>query len=439
MVKGSAEEDDCVFRCTLTTKLATSNTSTCLLRIAAAPDISCMMEARSFSYKLVVSTDRGPCCSGNVGMVGDRNRGVRTRIRTGVRTCVSNRVSRVPLTAGRGVNHAISCTTKEGHCVNRLVSLTAHSFGSVEIKLSYTGNDTSDITGDMFSTLKTGACIVGGRPGNIGVGAGYNSARVRILRRCMGRGRLSIKFTCSKSTSEYVTISRGKGIMSKSHVVCMYNGCLVRRKGLGSGAIIAAVVSGLKLCGTYSGVNVGCRRATINSGCICRGVLGGKCILNKRRSKRVVFDGRTHANSNVLASLVIVRTVVRGGRALKALTSRIGVFPRLLGGIHMGSGGATLSGTAIRTTMRGATRRLKASKHVLIHRDKARPIVHIVMRTTSSRVYRGCMSDMIGMVRDRKLYRWVVGGEIIIWSDGEYLIGCDFSQNVFFIRGGGNI
>ncbi len=147
MVNGSAHLSDCVLRCSVITKVATSNTSTCVLRIAAAPDISCIAEVSSFSYNVVVATSRGPCCSGNVGIVGHFNRGLSRRAATLVRTCVSNSLgilnissSSLPLTAHRGVNEVISCISNEGHCVNCLVSLTDGSCGGLGVKLSYTGN-----------------------------------------------------------------------------------------------------------------------------------------------------------------------------------------------------------------------------------------------------------------------------------------------------------
>lgn len=220
------------------------------------------------------------------------------------------------------------------------------------------------------------------------------------------RGNLSINFTFSNSTSHYLYISRGNGIVANSRVLCVCKYCVGRHNGLLAGAIIAAIVSGFNLCGTFSRRKVNCTGATINSGCICRCVTGGNYHVNNRRDNRVVFDGCTDANSNVLADLGVVRIVLTGGVPVDGLTRPLGVCPRILRGIHIASGGTTRGSPTIRTTIGTITRTLNSANHVLMHRSNARPIIHIVIRTPSRSAYRGCISRII---------RIVGGGNCVIW------------------------
>lgn len=190
----------------------------------------------------------------------------------------------------------------------------------------------------VLGHLNTRIVTVRRRPGNIGVGRGYKSARLRDLGRAILGCKTSINVTGSNSTSHYLTISRGNRRVSNSRVVLLYTVGLGTRNQLGRSAIINAIVDGVNFRGTLGRVNYGARVATINSHCILRGVHGSNCSLNNRRSNRVVFLSCGAANSNLLATIRLLDVVGRRRGPLSRLTKLVAHCPRVLGGIHIRAG-----------------------------------------------------------------------------------------------------
>ncbi len=243
------------------------------------------------------------------------------------------------------------------------------------------------------------------------MGRGYNSAGVRGLYHLMGRGRLSLNFTFSNSTSHYLTISRGNGIISNSGVVFVLTHQLGGHKELGGSAIITAVVSGDKFFSSYDGTKVDYIRAGMNSQFICRRVRGGSCSLNNRRSNRVVVGGCTAANSKLLATVVILRRVYSAGSALSGLYRNITLCPRYAQGVHIGGGTRTIGSATILRSMGHVRRVVGNGNEMLVHRDKARPMVHVVIRTRGRRDDGRCTSVVTGaVVRENFSIRWICWG-----------------------------
>lgn len=401
LITHSAEVSNRLLRCTLISNLLSINVRMLRLKIVPAPNITCLAHVRNTITKIVVSTSRGPTNSGNVGFFKSSNFGLSSRRRCRVRTCLSRRKSSLPEPSTSKLNAISRCPRNILGCTRCLRAAVPSSLSNVAIYLSTTGKTTSPIIGHLFTSLRASFCAVNTGPSNVGVGGNINSARPSILNGFIIRGGTSINLTFSNSTSHYVTMSRGKHVVSNSHVVFVYNGCLGRHGGLGRGAVISAIVDGLNFRLTIRTRNVATLGARINSHCIIRRVHGGNCGLNNRRSKRIIFLSVGAAKSNLLANVRLLGIVGRANGGLSRLTSRIALCPRRLIGMHISRGSNMVRVPTIGTIVRRIRSRVTNGKHVLIHPDKARPLLHIVTRTRASRGYRSCIVHVMGIMGTR--------------------------------------
>ncbi len=385
LMNHSAEVSNNMLRTTLITNVYDINTATILTRMVPAPTVTCLMERRNFSTKMVVSTSRGPFRRGKVGCFNKGKCGLASRARREVRTVVLSGTRRVDDPARRGVNVILQNRKLYRGCVRFTGDAMSISFGNVGVTVSYTGNTSDMATRGALGKLKTRICMVGGVPSNIGVGSGYNSARVRGLYKFIGRGGISLKLTFSNSTSEILTISRGNRVISNSGVVAVYTLRVHGRNGLGTSAIITAIVDGLKLFIVNRRRKLGVTGAGINSECILRRVLGGSCSLNNRRSKRVVFLRRGAANSKLIAKLRLITVLGGANEGLSSLTKTVRACPRILVGTGIGArggGGCARSGRVYSLVDR-VRRRFGNYKEILVEPSNARPLIHIVVRNGS--------------------------------------------------------
>lgn len=204
---------------------------------------------------------------------------------------------------------------------------------------SSTGNTTDKFLPSVLHRLNTRVATLCYRPGNIGVGGSYNSARVRALRGVIIRVKTSYNVTGSNSTSHYLFISRRKSVVSNSRVVIVGTLHVGGRKQLGTGVIMNAIVDGLNFNGTLTRRKYHAITAGMNSHCILRRVGTRKCSLNNRRSKRVVFPRFGAANSNLVATVRALVILHSRSNPLSRLGRLVAACPRLLGGMGICDGG----------------------------------------------------------------------------------------------------
>lgn len=416
LVNGSAELSNSVLRNTLVTKLYSMNTGIRVLKMIPAPTITCLMNGCGTSTNVVVSTSRGPFRFGNVGVFDSSKYGLPSSLRGEVRRVMLSRIIPCTSTASRGVNEMACSARTTSLCVSRLISTISYSFRNVRVTLSYSGNSSSEATRGLFAGLNTGIRVLFSRPSNIGVGHSYNSARVDGLRGCIHRRGLSYNLTFSNSTSEYLTISRGKGLISNSCLVTVYTGSVGRENMLGGGTIIKAVVAGVNFGGFYRRGSVRFISAGINSECILRTVVRRNCGVNNRRDNRVVLLSCTAANSNRLSNTVVLDVVGEANRGLDRLTGVVRHLPRILVGMGIDerNGLSFCASERVGTRVREIDRVLNSENEVLIHISKARPLMEMVLRNRGLRRVRGLTRRTTRMMeRELTWYSCLVGKGVV--------------------------
>ena len=150
-----------------------------------------------------------------------------------------------------------------------------------------------------------------------------------------------------------------------------------RTARLGSGGVVATVMSNLGLERHLAGLGIALSRTAVGDRYVVEAMRKQGCILGGEQSGHIILGDYSTTGDGLMAALQVLAAIVETGAPASRVCTVFAPIPQLLKNVRFG-GGAPLDAASVKAAISAGERRLGAAGRLVVRKSGTEPLIRIM-------------------------------------------------------------